>query len=41
MRWGERGRGAWITLYANRAHAYTVVAGLRFDTSARTRTGTR
>ena len=41
MRWGERGRGSWITVYANRAHAYMVVAGLRFDTSARRRTGNR
>jgi cell wall-associated NlpC family hydrolase len=41
MSWGDRGRGAWITVYANRAHAYMVVAGLRFDTSARKRSGTR
>jgi hypothetical protein len=32
--WGAPGRGAWITVYANRGHAYMVVAGLRFDTSA-------
>jgi hypothetical protein len=31
--WGERGRGAWITVYTNRGHAYAVIAGLRFDTS--------
>jgi hypothetical protein len=41
MRWGERGRGEWITSYANRAHAYMVVAGRRFDTSARRLTGSR
>jgi hypothetical protein len=41
MRWGRRGRGRWMTVYANRAHAYLVVAGLRFDTSARRRTGSR
>jgi cell wall-associated NlpC family hydrolase len=41
MSWGEGGRGAWITVYANRAHAYMVVAGLRFDTSARKLSGTR
>jgi hypothetical protein len=41
MRWGERGEGTWITTYANRGHAYMVVAGLRFDTSARGRTGSR
>ena len=31
--WGARGRGRWITVYANAGHAYMVVAGLRFDTS--------
>ena len=35
MSFGERGRGAWITIRANPGHAYMVVAGLRFDTSAR------
>lgn len=34
MRWGERGRGQWITVYANPGHAYVVIAGLRLDTSA-------
>ena len=33
MRWGERGRGDWITVYTNPGHAYVVIAGLRFDTS--------
>jgi hypothetical protein len=33
MRWGRRGPGRWITIYASRGHAYVVVAGLRFDTS--------
>jgi cell wall-associated NlpC family hydrolase len=33
-RWGAPGIGSWITVYANRSHAYMVVAGLRFDTSA-------
>lgn len=33
MRWGERGRGRWITVYANRGHTYAVIAGLRWDTS--------
>jgi cell wall-associated NlpC family hydrolase len=41
MRWGERGRGTWVTIRANPGHAYMIVAGLRFDTSARKRTGTR
>jgi len=34
MTWGERGPGAWITVYANGGHAYAVIAGLRLDTSA-------
>ncbi len=34
MSWGERGRGAWITVYTNPGHAYVVIAGLRLDTSA-------
>ena len=37
MRYGKSGRGAWITIYANSGHAYMMVAGLRFDTSARKR----
>lgn len=34
MRWGERGRGQWITVYTNPGHAYVVIAGLRLDTSS-------
>ena len=34
MNWGEPGKGAWITVFANKGHMYTVVAGLRYDTSA-------
>jgi hypothetical protein len=34
MGWGEPGKGAWISVFAHRSHAYMVVAGLRFDTSA-------
>jgi hypothetical protein len=34
MRWGAPGYGAWISVLANRGHAYAVVAGLRWDTSA-------
>jgi peptidoglycan hydrolase-like protein with peptidoglycan-binding domain len=41
MSWGIRGRGTWVTIRANPGHAYMIVAGLRFDTSARRRTGTR
>jgi hypothetical protein len=32
-KWGERGRGSWITVHYNAGHAYVVIAGLRFDTS--------
>jgi len=41
MSWGERGRGTWVTVRSNPGHAYLIVAGLRFDTSARRQTGTR
>src|SRR5688572_10154523 len=34
MRWGERGKGEWITVYTNPGHAFVVIAGLRLDTSA-------
>ena len=34
MSWGERGKGEWVSVYANAGHAYMVVAGLRFDTSS-------
>jgi hypothetical protein len=34
-RWGARGPGQWVTIYANAGHAYMTVAGLRFDTSGR------
>ncbi len=33
MKWGERGKGDWITVYTNPGHAYAVIAGLRLDTS--------
>ena len=32
MKWGERGRGRWITVYANAGHAFAVIDGLRWDT---------
>lgn len=32
-RWGRKGKGDWITVYANSGHVYAVVAGLRWDTS--------
>ncbi|HEY7266517.1 MAG TPA: hypothetical protein VH501_02380 [Solirubrobacterales bacterium] len=34
MSWGAPGTGSWITVYANRSHAWMTVAGLRFDTSS-------
>jgi cell wall-associated NlpC family hydrolase len=40
-RWGEKGPGRWITIYAHADHVYMVVAGMRFDTSAQSRTGSR
>jgi peptidoglycan hydrolase-like protein with peptidoglycan-binding domain len=41
MRWGDGGRGQWVSIYANAGHAYMVVAGLRFDTSSRKASGSR
>jgi cell wall-associated NlpC family hydrolase len=41
MSWGERGKGDWVTVYGNAGHAYMVVAGIRFDTSASKRFGSR
>jgi len=35
-RWGMRGRGRWITVYANPGHTYAVIAGYRWDTSGNT-----
>jgi cell wall-associated NlpC family hydrolase len=40
-RYGEEGPGDWITIYANDGHVFMLVAGLRFDTSGRGRSGTR
>jgi hypothetical protein len=34
MSWEKRGKGAWITVYANGGHAWMKIAGLRLDTSA-------
>ena len=34
MSWGEAGKGAWITIYANGGHGFLVIAGLRFDTGS-------
>ncbi len=32
-RWAAGGEGRWVTIYANREHVYTELAGLRLDTS--------
>jgi hypothetical protein len=32
-KWGARGKGKWITVYANGGHAFMTIAGLRFDTA--------
>jgi hypothetical protein len=32
-KWGDPGRGGWITVYYNGGHAFVMIAGLRFDTS--------
>ena len=34
MSWGSPGIGQWLTVYANKTHAWMTVAGLRFDTSS-------
>jgi peptidoglycan hydrolase-like protein with peptidoglycan-binding domain len=41
MSYGEPGPGRHITIYANAGHAYMVIKGRRYDTSARSETGTR
>lgn len=32
-RYGEKGKGQWISVYGAPSHGYIVVAGLRFDTA--------
>jgi len=39
--WGDAGPGQWVTIYAKSSHMYMVVAGIRFDTSGRTKANTR
>jgi hypothetical protein len=41
MSYGAPGPGRYITIYANPGHAYMVVRGRRFDTSARGEAGSR
>jgi hypothetical protein len=33
IRFGERGRGRWITIYSRHGHTFAVIAGLRLDTT--------
>ena len=39
--WAQGGTCSWVTVYANEGHAFMTVAGLRFDTSGRTDSGSR
>jgi hypothetical protein len=38
-KWGARGKGHWISVYANKAHVFMMVAGRRFDTADTTGNG--
>jgi len=40
-KFGKPGPGKWVTIYADGGHAFMVVAGLRFDTSGRSKRDTR
>ena len=33
IRFGERGRGRWFTIYSRHGHTFAVIAGLRLDTT--------
>lgn len=33
LRYGERGRGRWITIYSRSGHTFAMIAGLRLDTT--------
>jgi len=33
MRYGEHGRGRWMTIYSRNGHTFAVIAGLRLDTT--------
>ena len=41
MDWARRGKGKWITIYAQGGHMYAVIAGLRLDTGMRDPNGDR
>ena len=40
-RFGEAGKGKWISIYGHSGHAFVVIAGLRFDTSGSGEEGPR
>jgi cell wall-associated NlpC family hydrolase len=33
LRYGERGRGRWVTIYSRHGHVFATIAGLRLDTT--------
>ncbi len=33
LRYGDYGRGRWITIYSRRGHTFAIIAGLRLDTT--------
>jgi hypothetical protein len=33
LRYGERGRGRWVTIYSKHGHVFAMIAGLRLDTT--------
>jgi cell wall-associated NlpC family hydrolase len=39
--YGLQGDGKWITVFANKGHAFMIIAGLRFDTSGQGQSGPR
>ena len=39
MRFGERGRGRWMTIYSRSGHTFAMIAGLRLDTTDLSRGG--
>ena len=41
MRYGAPGRGRWITVYSHPGHAFLVIRGRRYDTTGRSRNGSR
>ena len=37
LKYGKRGYGKWISIYARNGHVFMVIAGLRFDTQGQSR----